>query len=62
MATRRAKTKKRKRQPQPAARPITAMEYEPDDSDDLDALAEDCDREMYGEDYDHLRDSGWLDR
>jgi len=26
------------------------------------AIAEDAEREMYGEDYDYLRDSGWLDR
>lgn len=26
------------------------------------ALAEDCEPEMYGEDYEHLRDSGWLDK
>lgn len=25
------------------------------------AIAEDWDRELYGDDYEHLRDSGWLD-
>ena len=29
---------------------------------DLAALAEDCDREMYGDDYDYLAAVGWLDR
>lgn len=26
------------------------------------AAAEDAEHEMYGEDFEHLRDSGWLDR
>ncbi len=30
--------------------------------DDLAALAEDCERDMYGDDYDYLKISGWLDR
>ena len=28
----------------------------------LEAIAEDCDREMYGDDYEALKWSGWLDR
>ena len=66
MATRPAKNqrpgtmaKKRKHRLPPTPQPITTME---DESEDLDALVEDCEREMYGDDYDHLRDSGWLDR
>lgn len=29
---------------------------------DLEALAEDCERDMYGDDYEALKWSGWLDR
>lgn len=29
---------------------------------ELAAIAEDCERDMYGDDYDYLKDSGWLDR
>ncbi len=25
-------------------------------------VAEDWDRELYGDDYEHLKDSGWIDR
>lgn len=32
------------------------------DDNDLEAIAEDCDRDMYGDDYDALKYSGWLDR
>jgi hypothetical protein len=34
----------------------------PPSARDLAALAEDCERDMYGADYDHLKESGWLDR
>lgn len=55
--------KKRKQPQTPDKRsPAPIVPYLEDDGEGLASLAEDCDREMYGDDYEHLRDSGWLDR
>lgn len=52
---------KRHRKSEKVDRPRPAPEREQTD-EELQALAADAEREMYGDDYDYLRDSGWLDR
>jgi hypothetical protein len=33
-----------------------------DNEEEMQAIAEQCDRDMYGDDYDTLKWSGWLER
>jgi len=39
-----------------------ARVYEAPDAEELEAIEADCDREMFGDDADYLRDCGWIDK
>lgn len=57
-----AKRKSREKLPKRRLTKVHQPVKEKEIDEDASAYAEDCDREMYGDDYEHLRDSGWLDR
>lgn len=54
-------SKKRKRKDEEKVTAMLDRQIEQSE-EELAALAEDCERDMYGDDYDYLRDCGWLDR